>query len=144
MAWDTAAQFNIRRRDLAMDDQHKGLLKTLGLIVALVIGIAIISHPGVRDMQNDDAARICVHNLALIEEAKAHYAVDHDFVDGAPCTMQDLLADGKVFNTAPICPSGGTYTVGALGVTPTCSIGGLHVLPSKRGEAVDENEDLIR
>ena len=127
-----------------MDDQRKGLLKTLGLIVLLVIGIAIISHPGVRDMQKEDAARICVHNLALIEVAKAHYAVDNNLTDGAPCTMQDLLADGKAFTTAPICPSGGIYTVGALGVTPTCSIGGTHALPVKRGEAVDENDDLIK
>jgi hypothetical protein len=47
-------------------------------------------------------------------------------VDAIP-SVPDLLPylANMVF---PVCPSGGTYTINAVGVPPTCSVPG-HVLP---------------
>ncbi len=69
----------------------------------------------------------CINNLRLIEAAKQQWALDNSKTDDDIPNALELLPyfrDG-VF---PACPSGGTYTINAVGVLPTCSIPG-HVLP---------------
>lgn len=69
----------------------------------------------------------CIGNLRLIYAAKQAWALDKNKTDNDVPTEQDLLPylKGGLF---PVCPSGGVYTIGAVGVLPTCSIPG-HVLP---------------
>jgi hypothetical protein len=69
----------------------------------------------------------CIANLRLIYAAKQAWALDKSKTDSDVPTEQDLLPylKGGVF---PVCPTGGTYTIGAVGVLPTCSIPG-HVMP---------------
>jgi len=69
----------------------------------------------------------CIANLRLIYAAKQAWALDKSKTDSDVPTEQDLLPylKGGVF---PVCPAGGVYTIGAVGVLPTCSISG-HVLP---------------
>jgi len=71
----------------------------------------------------------CIANLRLIYAAKQAWALDKNKTDSDVPTEQDLLPylKGGIF---PVCPSGGIYTIGAVGVPPTCSIPG-HVLPSQ-------------
>jgi hypothetical protein len=69
----------------------------------------------------------CITNLKLIDAAKLQWALLNNKAEDAIPTEQDLLPylkDG-VF---PVCPSGGTYTINAVGQAPTCSIPG-HALP---------------
>jgi hypothetical protein len=69
----------------------------------------------------------CIANLKLIDAAKLQWALLNNKTEDAIPTAQDLLPylkDG-VF---PVCPSGGTYTINAVGQAPTCSIPG-HALP---------------
>ena len=69
----------------------------------------------------------CIANLRLIDAAKLQWALLNNKAEDAIPTAQDLLPYFKdgVF---PVCPSGGTYTINAVGQTPTCSIPG-HTLP---------------
>jgi chromosome segregation ATPase len=69
----------------------------------------------------------CINNLRQIEAAKQQWALEKDKTADAIPTVQDLLPYFKngVF---PVCPSGGVYTIGAVGDLPTCSVPG-HVLP---------------
>ena len=69
----------------------------------------------------------CINNLRQIYIAKQQWALENNKTDAAIPTAQDLLPYFKdgIF---PVCPSGGTYTIGAVGNAPTCSISG-HVLP---------------
>ena len=69
----------------------------------------------------------CIANLRLIYAAKQAWALEKGKTDTDIPTEQDLLPylKGGVF---PVCPSGGAYTIGAVGQLPTCSIPG-HVLP---------------
>jgi hypothetical protein len=69
----------------------------------------------------------CIANLRLIYAAKQAWALEKNKADTDIPTQQDILPylKGSVF---PVCPSGGTYTIGAVGQLPTCSISG-HVLP---------------
>ena len=69
----------------------------------------------------------CIANLKLIDAAKLQWALEYNKTEDAIPTAQDLLPyfkDGVV----PVCPSGGTYTINAVGQAPTCSIPG-HALP---------------
>ena len=69
----------------------------------------------------------CINNLRQIDAAKQLWALENDKTAADIPTEQDLLPYFKdgVF---PACPSGGTYTIGAVGNAPACSIPG-HVLP---------------
>ena len=69
----------------------------------------------------------CINNLRQIDAAKQQWALENNKTASAVPTAQDLLpylVDGLF----PVCPSGGTYTINAVGITPTCSVPG-HVLP---------------
>lgn len=70
----------------------------------------------------------CIANLRLIYAAKQVWALEKNKTDADTPTEQDLLPyiKGGVF---PVCPAGGTYTIGTVGQSPTCSIPG-HVLPA--------------
>ncbi len=69
----------------------------------------------------------CIANLRLIYAAKQAWALEKNKTDADIPNEQDLLPyiKGGVF---PVCPSGGVYTIGAVGQPPTCSIPS-HVLP---------------
>ncbi len=72
----------------------------------------------------------CINNLRQIDAAKNQYALENRKTTGDAVTEADIKpyikldADGNL----PKCPSGGKYTIGKVGETPTCSIDG-HVLP---------------
>jgi hypothetical protein len=74
-----------------------------------------------------EAQRACIGNLRQIYAAKQAWALENNKAADAIPTAQDLLPYFKD-GTFPVCPSGGTYTIGAVGEAPTCSISG-HVLP---------------
>jgi hypothetical protein len=65
----------------------------------------------------------CMNNLRQIDAAKNEWALETGKAVGAVPTEQDLLPylTGGVF---PVCPSGGVYSIGALGTPPSCSIHG--------------------
>jgi hypothetical protein len=69
----------------------------------------------------------CISNLRQIDAAKNQWALENNKALGVIPAEEDLLPylQNGVF---PVCPSGGTYTIGAVGVPPTCSVSG-HVLP---------------
>lgn len=66
---------------------------------------------------------VCLNNLQLIESAKQQWAVDLGKTINDTPTAQDLLVylPGGTF---PVCPAGGTYTIGAVGVPPSCTVHG--------------------
>jgi len=72
------------------------------------------------------AANACINNLRQIDAAKQQWALENNRSANAVPTAQDLLPyfPSGLF---PVCPSGGTYTINAVGVLPTCSFPG-HVL----------------
>jgi len=78
--------------------------------------------------QTDVAQRnTCINNLKQIDAAKQQWALVNNKTDVDVPTVQDLLPYLKS-GSFPVCPGGGTYTINAVGLPPTCSIPG-HVLP---------------
>ena len=73
----------------------------------------------------------CVNRLMQIESAKQEWAIEDNKTTNDVPTWRDLypyLAESFTnyyfTNGKPVCPEGGTYTLGRVGVPPTCSIGG--------------------
>ena len=65
----------------------------------------------------------CINNLRQIDGAKQQWALENKKPDNT------LVGDVNITpylpgNVMPTCPSGGTYTINAVGVAPTCSIPG--------------------
>ena len=61
----------------------------------------------------------CAHNLEIIARGKQLWAENnHKGQDDTP-TMAELTV---FIRHAPTCPSGGTYTIGKVGESPSCSI----------------------
>ena len=65
----------------------------------------------------------CINNLRGIFQAKAEWAqINHKLPTDIP-TITDLIGTNKFFlRSIPVCPSGGTYTIGAVNEDPKCSL----------------------
>jgi hypothetical protein len=73
----------------------------------------------------------CINNLRHIYEAKAEWAqLNHKLTTDVP-TETDLIGTNKfLFHSIPVCPSGGTYAIGAVNEDPKCSLAARgHKLP---------------
>ena len=66
----------------------------------------------------------CIANLKVIENVKAAWAAQAQKQLGDVPLDTDLFGPGRYLPQKPACPSGGVYTVGAVGVKPACSAPG--------------------
>jgi hypothetical protein len=94
------------------------------IFIPMMLAIAIPNFVKARDVSMENA---CINNLRQIQAAKNEWALEKGKTAGDVPTDSDLTPyfQGGKF---PVCPDGGTYTIGAVSNTPTCSIPG-HVLP---------------
>ena len=70
------------------------------------------------------AANACRATLRAIQGAKAVWALEHRQPDTAIPIDADLFGPSSYIAQKPVCPDGGSYTLGAVGVSPRCSIPG--------------------
>ena len=101
------------------------------MIVVAIIGLlAAIAIPNFVRARQTAQQNACLNNLRIIDAAKQQWALEKSKTADAIPTVQDIApylkldANGNV----PGCPSGGTYTLNAVGELPSCSVAG-HVLP---------------
>jgi hypothetical protein len=88
------------------------------LIVVLAIGL------NCHGRRTNKISR-CVFNLRNIDLAKRLWEEDNNKTSNDIPTWNGLLPYMPEWsNQIPVCPSGGTYTIGRIGELPTCSIGG--------------------
>ena len=99
-------------------------LSAVALPAGILAGIAIPNFVKARKLAQENA---CINNLRQLDAAKQQWALEKNkSVDARP-TEEDLapyLGSQKLR-----CPSGGHYTLGAVGENPRCSIPG-HALPN--------------
>jgi prepilin-type N-terminal cleavage/methylation domain-containing protein len=95
------------------------------MIVVLIIGILLaVAVPSFLKARETSRAKSCVSNLKQIESAKEQWAMDNRKTGADTPTANDLWGGTDPYiKQQPICPSGGTYTIGAVAEDPTCSIG---------------------
>jgi prepilin-type N-terminal cleavage/methylation domain-containing protein len=114
------------------------------MIVVLIIGILLaIAVPNFVRARETSRGKACIANLKEIDSAKEQYAMDNKLPTGDTSVAADTLGTGSLLvgpalyiKNAPVCPANGTYTVGNIGITPTCTIGANsaaayapHILP---------------
>ena len=100
----------------------KGFTLVEMMIVAALIGLlAVIAIPNWVHARTTSQTNACLNNLRQIDAAKNEWALENRKKTGDVPTAQDLkpYLKNSVF---PTCPAGGTYTIGAVGDDPTCSI----------------------
>ena len=89
-------------------------------VPGMLAAIAIPNFVKARTVAQQNA---CVNNLRMIDSAKHMWQLEKNKSATDVPTIDDLLpyfSDHKM----PVCPAGGTYTIGAVGEKPTCSIPG--------------------
>jgi prepilin-type N-terminal cleavage/methylation domain-containing protein len=101
------------------------------MIVVAIIGLlAAIAIPNFVRARNTAQQNACINNLRQIDGGKQQWALELKKSDTDSPTSDDV----KVYiknNRFPGCPSGGSYTVGAVNTDPTCSKSANgHVLPT--------------
>lgn len=97
------------------------------MIVVAIIGLlAAVAIPNFVKARTTSQKNACVLNLQQIDGAKEQAAIEQKWSQGA--AADKAIVDSYMKGGAPSCPGGGTYTYGAVGTPPTCSVPG-HVLP---------------
>jgi hypothetical protein len=106
------------------------ILKSISITVATVLlgvmVIAIVKWVGLR--HEAEMTNLCIVHLQVIQASKQQWALENGKDSNAVPTWKDLnsylanslYADGEKEELH--CPAGGVYTIGRVGVFPTCSI----------------------
>lgn len=87
-------------------------------VPAMLSAIAIPNFVKARSTSQQNA---CINNLRQLDAAKNQWALENAKPATAVPTKQDLL---PFLRQWPVCPAGGTYTLGPVSEAPTCSVAG--------------------
>lgn len=90
----------------------------LGLVWALLVWA--ITLPSIRPARSTARRNSCIANLKILAEAKRSWAAltkPESTVAAQPADLAPYLKQGQL----PVCPTGGTYTLGAVNEPPRCS-----------------------
>ncbi len=102
--------------------QHGFTLVEIMIVVAIIGLLAAIAIPNFVRARTTSQKNACINNLRQIDGAKAQWALENKKVDTDTPVDADIspYLKGSVM---PNCPASGTYTIGTVATTPTCSLG---------------------
>ena len=66
----------------------------------------------------------CLSILKQMDGAKQQWAEEHKQLPTAVPAVSDLIGPNSYIRSLPRCPQGGTYSLNAVSVSPTCSKSG--------------------
>jgi hypothetical protein len=91
-------------------------------LAAAFAAVLVATYPWVRAHSSPHTSP-CINNLRQIDGAKQQWAQENPNLTNHTLLWSDIqpyLGRG-IKGTLPVCPQGGTYTLGKLGESPTCS-----------------------
>lgn len=95
------------------------------MIVVAILGIILaIAGPTWMKQRELSQTRVCQENLTKISGAKEQWALEFAKGNSDAPSWSDLYQDdGSGFlKKIPVCPGQGTYTIGTMAETASCSI----------------------
>ena len=113
---------------LAVGNSSQGYASSALLAPVAAVGLlSAIAIPNFVKARATSQKNACINNLRQIDAAKKEWALEKGKKETDVPTKEDLL---PYIHNWPACPAGGTYTIGAAGEQPTCSLANLgHKLP---------------
>jgi prepilin-type N-terminal cleavage/methylation domain-containing protein len=108
------------------------------MIVVAIIGLlAAIAIPNFVRARANSQMNACINNMRQLDGAVQQWALEKGKTTGATPALTDVEPYLKLSSalTVPACPSAGTYTLAAIGITPSvaCTMSTLaaaaHVMP---------------
>jgi prepilin-type N-terminal cleavage/methylation domain-containing protein len=102
------------------------------MIAVTIAGVILnIAAPNVVRARERARATACIKNLRTIDGAKEQWALTTNAAPNATVTggMPTLA---PYLKSTPVCPSGGAYSINAVGTPPACGTSGgpfAHALP---------------
>ena|SRR2546425_1216539 len=100
------------------------------MIVVAIIGLlAAIAIPNFVKARTTAQQNACINNLRQIKGAVETWALENRKQAADAVVDTDIFGAALYIKVKPTEPAGGTYAITTVGANPTCSIGGLHVLP---------------
>ena len=88
-------------------------------IIGILIAIAVPSFLRAREISRRNA---CQENQSKIDGAKQQWALETNQPATATPVDTDLYGATSYVRKSPVCPSSGTYTIGAVNEDPSCSL----------------------
>ena len=92
------------------------------IVVSIIALLLVVAMPSYFRARARSAQTNCQSNLSVIFGAKERWALENQQGGGAPVEMSDLVGPFAYIRIEPTCPAGGDYTVGAIGVDPSCTM----------------------
>jgi hypothetical protein len=95
---------------------------TVTVAACLFVGFLAVAIPNFIRARTVPASNACINNLRQIDGAKEQWVLETHakLGDIAPTSEVASFIKGRL----PICPQGGTYTIGRGGENPKCSVPG--------------------
>lgn len=91
------------------------------MVVVFIIGVLVTTAvPAWQKARESSRRSSCLSNLQKIDQAKNLWAIENRKHDGDAVTQANLFPD-YIKSNWPVCPAGGTLTIGAIGANPSCS-----------------------
>ena len=89
------------------------------IVVAIISTTLAIALPNYFKMTSTSKRAVCLNNLKQINGAIDNWAIDSDVSSGVvPNAQDEATIYGYLKSGKPKCPSGGAYTIYAVGANP--------------------------
>ena len=113
---------------LSISVQRAFSLVEIMFVVTIIGLLAIIVVPSFLRSREESTRKACGNNLLQIYNAKLRWALENKKGGADLPTDTELFASNSYIRVKPVCPGGGTYTIGPVDDPPTCTVP-THVLP---------------
>lgn len=82
----------------------------ISLVIALLLGLIAVAFVGIGSYRKGADKAKCKMQLAAVQKAIRGKSNMENLAIAATLASTDVFGTGKMINTEPVCPSGGTYT----------------------------------